>query len=770
MTTIIAAMFAQAYGASVAIIIGSVVLGRAICSACGGRRRWWGAPLVGLVAMIVLADAAIRLPGKADTAAVVCVLAVLAGTVFLLWRRPWSLPLGDLVVGGASLLGASIPFLASGRVGPGAGIDNDLAIHLLVAEAVRSSRMAAIWNVLSGYPTGPHSVVAAVGTIGDLPLDMVFTGLLLAVVAVTALAAADLLASEPLWRRVVIGVLCSLTYLVASFYGEAAFKETIMAGLLLGFVLHLEQVRAYWAKAAAARRFGLVLPAGLIAAGAIYTYSYLGVAWVGATLAVWVVAEAVLAPARVRDLMSPRRIRTAAPWVAGFLALGVLVLIPIAGDLHRFFNTIGVSPAGSGSVATSNLGNLVHPLSAYESLGVWWSSDFRAPPLDVFHAGELSALALAVVVFGLVWSVRRRQLLLPAAVVSSALIYVYSDRTQSPYVAAKALVIASPVVMAIALRALLSQPRVQRARRAALLAFAALFCASAAYSSYRVLQTEPVQAPEAARELGAFHRITGDATVLFLGIDDWAPWQLRASPVSTLSVPTATVGGAASPPNKPFAGAALDFDSVIPSDLDHFRYVITTTTSFASQPPANFHLLARSRFYELWHRTGPTPQFGNIDSPGVPGNVLNCRSRAGRSLAAAHGEASVMASPVTAPAIALVPGGSTIVPLALPGGVWELSVAYTSIVTMDFDVQGNRYSMPAYLGRPGAYFNVGPVTGRGSHSPVRLKIFAQRPSFLSGNTAYADVGAFVLTRIPDVRRLVSLHQACGKYVDWFRLS
>jgi hypothetical protein len=780
-------VFGEAYGSALVIVAGSFLLGRAVCTACGGRGRWAGAPLIGLAALMVLADAAISLPGRGVTAAAVCTLAILVSAAVLLWRGPlrastwresvrsstWRqslrLPGGDLVVGGLALLGASVPFVANGRVGPGAGIDNDMAIHLLVAEALRSSRMAAIWNVLSsGYPTGPHSAVAAIGTAFDLPLIMVFTGLMLAVVVLTALSAGDLLAAEALWRRVVIGVLCSLTYLVAAFYGEGAFKETIMAGLLLGFVAHLEQVRARWGEATPPRRFALTLPAAVLVAGAIYTYSYLGVAWFGATLVVWVAAEAALAPRLARGWISLSNLAAAMPWAAGLLALGLIVLIPIAGDLHTFFNTLGVSPATT--ITTANLGNLLHPLPAIESLGVWWSPDFRQDPANILHAGELSGLALVAVVFGLVQAVRRRQLVLAAAVGACGLIWWYSDRTQSPYVTAKALVISSPVVMAIALRGLLTRWRGPRSTRALLLACGAAFCASAGYSSYRSLQSELVQAPEAGSELAAFHHVTGDATVLFLGVDDWAPWELRDSPVATLSDPTPTVGGAASPPNKPFLGGqSLDFDSVIPNDLDNFRYVITTNTSFASQPPANFHLLASRRLYLLWKRMGPTPQFESIEPPGAPGALLDCRVPILRHLSADPGEASLMAKPVTVPGINLAPGGAGLVRLPLPAGAWQLSVAYTSIVTTDFAVQGKRYSLPAFLGRPGSYFDVGSVTGEGVGSPIILRVSAERPSFLSGNLAYMDITRIAATRIPDVRRLVPLRQACGQYVDWFRL-
>ena len=783
----LAAMFGQAYGAALVIIIASILLGRAICAVCGGRGRWAAAPLVGLAALMVLADAAIKLPGRADTAIAVCGVAVVTSAVFLLRRasleragsgrsrRRLKAATGDLVVGGAALLGGSIPFVASGRVGPGAGYDNDMAVHLLIAEALRSARMEALWHRLlssaSGYPTGPHSVVAALGTAADLPLSMVFTGLLLAVVVLTAIAAGDLLAGEALWRRVTIGCLCSLTYLVAAYYGEGAFKETIMAGLLLGFVLQLEQLRSRWPGATERGRFGLTLPAGLLAAGAIYDYSYPGLVWFVGTLVVWLAAEAAFQPRLARRWISRPNSAAVAQWGAGFVALAAIVVIPIASDLAGFVNTAG-GPVGK-------LGNLDHSLSPYEALGVWWSSDFRLDPVNGFHAGELSLLALAAVVFGLVWSVRRRQLVLPAAVAASALIWVYSNHSEGPYVAAKALVIASPIAMAVALRALLGRWYGSRSMQALALTGAAALCAAAGYSSYRSLQTTPVQAPEAGRELAAFHHVIGDETVLFLGIDDWAPWQLRDSPVSTLSFPSPSVRRNApdaqrlvpgvSPPNKPFAGAALDFNSVIPSGLDSFSYVITTNTSFASQPPPNFHLVASRRLYQLWRRVGLTPPYASIDQPGVPGAVLDCHSPAGRRLAASPGVASLMTQPMMFRGVELAPGGAADVPLPLPAGRWELSIGYTSTVTMDFAAQGRRYAMPAYVGRPGPFFTVGSVTGSGVSSPVTWRISAHRPSFLTGNAPYASVPLIVATRIPDVRRFVPLRRACGEYVDWFRL-
>ena len=101
--------------------------------------------------------------------------------------------------------------------------------------------MAELWPVPIGYPLGPHSVVATVGTALNIPLNMSIDRALIAVVPITAIAAAGLLAGQALWRRTLLGVVCSLTYLVAAFYGEGAFKETIMAALLFGFVAYLSR-------------------------------------------------------------------------------------------------------------------------------------------------------------------------------------------------------------------------------------------------------------------------------------------------------------------------------------------------------------------------------------------------------------------------------------------------------------------------------------------------------------------------------------------------
>lgn len=757
------------------MIVVSVVLGRAICAACGGAGRWGAAPAVGFSALIVLTASSIKLPGRAITSSVVCAATLLVSVAILLraarrygrereswWRDP--------VLVAVPVLGASLPFIANGRIGlQGVTLDNDSALHLLFAEAARSSRMAALWSGLQqGYPLGPHSAVATVGTATGIPLDMAFAGLLIAIIPLTALVAADVLAEESLWRRAVVAATCALCYLAAAYYGEGAFKETIMALLLLGFVVHLEQVERRWSSETAIMRWRLLLPAGLLVLGAIYTYSLYGVAWFGATLVVWGLAQGVSDPKRALRSINRRRVSSVAPWVFGTGIVGVLILLPVASSALSFVNLVGVSPA-SGAITTTNLGNLSNPLSGYEVLGVWLSPDFRHV-VNVFEAGEFAAFALAVVAFGIVWSIRRRALLMPAAAIGAGLIWWYSQQTQSPYVAAKALVIGSPLVVALALRALLSRHRVRKTWRLAFVAAGVAYCGLALYSSYQALRSEPVGAPEAGHELAAFSRRIGDSPVLFLGVDDFAPWQLKPAAVTTLSPPTASVGQAGQRPSKPFAGLNLDFDSVAPGELDNFSYVITTTTPYSSQAPANFRLIAGSRLYELWQRAGPTPVRWVIDPSGAPGAVLNCRVSGEKALSRAGGEAATMAAPVAVATSSLAPGQSEKVALPLPPGAWELSAQIVNNESIEFAAQGHAWSLPAYMGRPGPFFRFGSVRGQGTNAPITLRIKATRRTVLVGKQLGTVISAIAATRAPDTRRIVPLRRACGQYVDWFRFG
>jgi hypothetical protein len=150
-------------------------------------------------------------------------------------------------------------------------------------------------------------------------------------------------------------------------------------------------------------------------------------------------------------------LRRALPPLAVTGIVVVVLLAPTAGRIVTYAKSLGTSPAAAGEIPQSNLGNLAHGISPYEALGIWENGDFRNLPADLFHQGELSALALAALAMGFLWCLGRRKFLMPAAVIACAVIFWRSDRTESPYLTAKALVIAGPLIGVTSVRGLIGR-------------------------------------------------------------------------------------------------------------------------------------------------------------------------------------------------------------------------------------------------------------------------------------------------------------------------
>src|SRR5207249_205622 len=90
-----------------------------------------------------------------------------------------------------------------------------------------------------GYPVGPHALVAGLGEGLGIGLIDGFAGLTLAIPVLTALVAAEALHRLRRGPRIVAAALVALPYLAAAYLAQEAFKEPILALLLLGFALML---------------------------------------------------------------------------------------------------------------------------------------------------------------------------------------------------------------------------------------------------------------------------------------------------------------------------------------------------------------------------------------------------------------------------------------------------------------------------------------------------------------------------------------------------
>ncbi len=267
--------------------LGSLALGQGVLALCGADRWNWIAAPVGLAAMIVLAVPAIHVPGRATTTAVVTALLIAAGVALWIRRPSHRPPAGGLLASLPVALLVLVPFVAADRAGTlGVSYDNDMAAHLLLAEAYRSAAVAAVSPLLPAYPLGPHALAATLSQGLGVRVDMAFAGLSAAAPVVLAWTA---LAAVPRARwvgKVLVATVVGLPYLIAAYYGQGAFKEPMEALFTLASALIL----AGFQPKLGMRRW---IPLAFVLAGAVSVYSLQGLAWPAILIAAWIVGRAI---------------------------------------------------------------------------------------------------------------------------------------------------------------------------------------------------------------------------------------------------------------------------------------------------------------------------------------------------------------------------------------------------------------------------------------------------------------------------------------------
>jgi len=747
-------MFALLLSATVTCL-GSLILGQGVLALCGAQRWSWLAPPVGVATMILLAIPAIHLPGR--SASVAAVTAVLVGAGLALWiRRPAHRPRpGDLLAGLPVALLVLVPFAASGRAGTlGVSFDNDMAGHLLLAEAYRSSAIAQVSPLLPEYPLGPHALAAALAEGLGLRTDLAFAGLSAAtpiLLAWTALA--SLRPVRWPWRAMVATVV-GIPFLVAAYYGQGSFKELLEALFTLAATLMLAgfQPEFRWR-----RRW---IPLALVLAGAVSVYSLQGLVWPAGLLGIWILGRAIIRTWRGGLSEAWRELR--AELIPGTVGLGVLivVLVPQIPRVEKF-----ISKGTAYIIPKTNLGNLAGPLPGWEAFGVWNNPDYRLPPSSSFSGGMWTAFVLALVILGGLATLRRGRWMLPMAAAASMLVWAYAAHAQSPYVAAKALVIASPLLLLLAGLALVERgfERTSSWRIVAPL-LAVVLVARVVDSSWEALRYSKVGPTDHLAELHSLRPLLGVQPTLFLGDDDFIRWELAGSNVT----PAYLAGTPKVPlrPEKAFVyGQPLDFDSVTSATLNDFDWVITTRDAAGSAAPAQMRLVRLTRSYALWRRVGAVTSREILAEGPNAAATLNCATPAGRALLRGGGVAAVRApsSEVTVPVIA--PGSSTTVTLRLTPGTWDLETPYLSPLPLTVTTAGLRTTLPANLERPGPRWPIGRIVVART-GPVAVTFHVIK-YWLTPESDAATPTVLIATPL-GTEQTVPLRGACGKLVDWYQ--
>ncbi len=780
--------------ASAALICGaSLLVGRALLTVAG-RRTWsWLEPAVGLAAILTVTGLLARAPGHGSGATIGALALVIAAAAVVYRERydaPGALRAG-LPVAIAIALVLAIPFAVSGRWGLlGVGFNNDLGLHLAWAEWLRSGFGPA---AEPGYPLGPHGLAVATAAVPGINLAQAFIGEIVAIGVLTGLTAIGALGELRPGRRTLAAALVALPYLAASYFAQAAFKETAEALFVLAFTVFLMAPGTL--PAGLGQRLRFALPLLALLGGIFFSYSFAGVAWPVAIVALWsltlpAVRSALRPRELVRFLLRPLTLLTLVV-LAGLAVLAVVGPFGFAGGFNKV--------AGS---------NTYGPVSPVETLGVWWTSNYR---LDAVGGAALpwlaGAIAIVALLAGIAWWIQRREPTVPIALGAAAVLYLVSLPFSGDYSQAKALMIAAPLAMLVAAKPLIWEfPSLARRRgrplsrkpeqrsaalggggvlRAGWAVLAVVFIGSAIYSSLLVLRDAPVAPAGHGSELRAFLPIVKGQPVLYAGQDRYAAYELLGADthVPLVEFPDEAV----SPnPEKPFdtgdAYSPIDFDSFSRGTLDAFPYVVTSRAAWNSKPPPNFERIATTPSYVLWERSGDTPEDRHVLLEGTEaGAFAGCDSPEIRVLLANGGRATLFPEAVSGPKSAweddsvLGPGAVASQTLALPAGSWNLSLQYFSPLDLTLSAPGFEEPLAAALDgqRPntislannGQFWPAGRYASDGS--PAEFTISVADASTLQSITGYdgkAYIGELVAVRAQPHRTVV-LSAACNAWID-----
>lgn len=778
------------YATLAILLVAATVIGEALLAFASGAGRdrpmalSWVGPGLGLGALLVICGVAARLPGHGVTAAIAAALAVLAGALFLRGRvTGWS----GLFAYGApvvlvTVLAGSLPFMLVGHAGIlGAGLVNDdMASHLLIADYVREPAGLVPSFVKGGYPIGPHAVVVAVSEATGIGLVDAFSGFTLLLAPILGLLALGILDELPAGRRVIGSCLVALPYLGAAYLAQGAFKEPLQALILICFALLFAALigiavpgsrREPVARVHPVRR---VLPVALLAAASVFNYSLPGLLWIGAVGAGVLAARLFLVKPRP-ELPSDWR-RQALPYVVGAIAVLVLATVQEWSRIADFARLQALNPDRFGS----DLGNLKHAISPLEALGAWPSGEYRISASDgslpaiIFYLA--AGLALVALVIGLLRSRESGRVALPAALGAVALVWAVTALFSTPYIAAKALAIAAPIVMAVAVRGALSL------RGPLGYALAGAFVLVAGVSSFLVLRQSPVGPDDHSRQLEQVARAVQDEPVLFLGRDDFIGWELAGSGEITGVVTNyySVEDARARFQKGEGGGEKFDVDAVFPKTLDSFDYVLATTGGPQSTPPPRFKKLIETHDYVLYQRIGLVGRRKTLDEGTAVGAVLDCGTPAGRRIAQQRGTAQIWETPPIvrepdrwSPSATATDSRPATQSLELTPGRWVISLEYDSRrpLTVSAPDLGLDKQMPANLDFRGETptFVVDKIS-IDEQTDAEVTVSVAEPNWLASLLRApneAHLRSLTAKPLGGVRR-IPLRQACGEYVDWYR--
>ncbi len=444
-------------------------------------------------------------------------------------------------------------------------------------------------NLAHGYPVGallPFGTARALVGVDGAWIFQPYLAFLAAMLALVLFELCRRLVRSPRLRLVCV-VLAAQPALLYGFSLWGGIKE-LAAAPLVALVPAL--VPPALGPAARPRH---VLPLALAGAALLGVLSVGGVVWLLGAAAV--VLFLSLRGGRARVVQ------------AGLTSVAVLVLsFPALLSARSFLGPETQTAVRSGSV----LGNLFRPLSALQVFGIWPTGDFRVRPGDPVATWILIGLVGAAALAGLALAARLRAWAFHAYVGGGVLAAALVAAFGSPWIAAKAYAIASPALVlaaAVGCALVISSGRVAEGAVALALVGAGVIWSNAL--AYQDVNLAPRQQLAELQQIG--ERFAGQGPSLmteyqpygvrhFLRrLDAEGTSELRRRPIPLRDGSLLEKGGYA------------DLAAFQPAAIQVYRTLVLRRSPLASRPPADYRLVWRGHFYDVWQRVAVRPDCGS---------------------------------------------------------------------------------------------------------------------------------------------------------------
>jgi hypothetical protein len=752
------------------------------------------APLLlptGFALMSVVAQFAILSGSTAELATPAVVALAIAGVGLSRTRRPRAVDAWWLVAGVGVFAAFAAPVVLSGRATFAGYIKlDDTATYLAMldravhhgydtAGLASSTYEATLDTSLAyGYPLGSLLPLGVGRTLIGVDAAWLWQPYLTLLAALLALGLYQLvsgLVASPRLRALIafVGGQAALLYGYALWGGV---KELAIAALLvLGVALvpltvsKLERVRA-------------VLPLALACAATVGVLSVGGAGWLAP----------LLAAALLLALRSAGVKRTLLGSVALVVA-AALFAIPSFVAAGNWLSHAGAFTGGT------EYANLSRRLSWLQLFGIWPKGDFRTPPASLDTTHVLVGVVGVAAALALVLSLRRRAWELPIAVATALFGSALYVTFGSPWIGAKALASASPVVLTAALAG--AGAVFEGGRRVEGVIAAGVVAAGVIWSN--VLQYHQVSLAPSSRlaELATIgHDFAGQGPTLmtefevygarhFLrNMDTEAAAELRRHFVHLRS------GGVAG------FGVSPDIDEIQLDAVLYYRTLVLRRSGVGSRPPSIYSSVWSGRYYQVWQRPeGPIPilEHLSLGSRLQPASVPPCAEvvRLARVAAANNG---VLAAVERPPPIVIEPDGATGIPTSFSSSYGEdpkavyvtkatsIEASFSTAVAGSYGIWVGglwRASLEAWVdGKrvgsardvrawPTNFVELGRARlGTGAH---RLRIRYSGPDLHPGSAGRPEfgLGPFAVAQVTQDRAVTyvrpsSSRSLCGKSLDW----